>query len=50
MIDQGADSAAFVAPSRELGTKWVADSWDSIPVDIVRNAWCKSDYSYYVDE
>ena len=50
MIDQGADSAAFVTPSRELGTKWVADSWDSIPADIVRNAWHKSDYSYFVDE
>ena len=46
----GADNATFASPSRETGTKWVADSWDSIPADIVRNAWRKTDFSYFVDE
>ena len=50
MLDQGADAATFVSPSREIGTKWVADSWDSIPIEIVQNAWRKTDFSYFVDE
>ena len=50
MLDQGADQATFVSASRELGTKWVADSWDSIPAQTVRNAWRKTDFSYFVDE
>ena len=50
MLEQGADQATFLSPSREQGTKWVADSWDSIPLEIVRNAWRKTDFSYFVDE
>jgi DDE superfamily endonuclease len=50
MLAQGADRSTFVNASRELGSKWVADGWDSIPEAIVRNSWRKSDFSYFVDE
>jgi hypothetical protein len=50
MLQQGADRATFVSASRQLGSSWVADSWDSIQADTVRNAWRKSHFSYFVDE
>lgn len=50
MLSQGADRSTFVSAGRELGTKWVAESWDSITPDIVRNAWRKTGFSYFEEE
>jgi hypothetical protein len=50
MLEQGADCATFKSASREDGSKWVADSWDSISQEIIQNSWRKSHFSYFVDE
>ena len=50
MIQQGPEQATFVGASRELGTKWVVEAWESIPEAIVRNSWRKDGYSYFLEE
>ncbi|KAG7347041.1 DDE superfamily endonuclease [Nitzschia inconspicua] len=50
MMDQGADRSTFVSASRELGTKWVSESWEAITEVTIRNAWRKTGLSYFPEE
>ncbi|KAG7368805.1 DDE superfamily endonuclease [Nitzschia inconspicua] len=50
MMDQGADRSTFVSASRELGTKWVSESWEAITEVTIRNAWRKTGFSYFPEE
>jgi len=52
MLDQGADRVTFKSASREDGSMWAADSWDSISEEIVKNSWRKSHFtvSYFTEE
>ena len=44
---QGADRSVFMNASREDGAMWVADSWNTIQTDIVKNAWRKTGFNYF---
>ena len=44
---QGADRSVFMNATREHGAKWVADSWDTIETDIVKNTWRKTGFNYF---
>jgi hypothetical protein len=48
MMEQGSEAATFQSASRELGCKWVAESWDEVTDQTVRNAWRRTDFSYFV--
>lgn len=50
MLSLDPTAAAFATASREQAIAWVRQSWDEIPVEIARNAWLKTGYSYFVDE
>ena len=42
-------AAALASATREQAITWVRESWEDIPVEVVRNAWLKTGYSYFVD-
>ena len=48
--EQNVEDTIFPAPSREEGSEWVAQSWDTIGADIVKASWRKSDYSFFLQE
>ena len=49
MMRQGADTSIFQNATREEGIKWVADSWDTITTETVKNAWRKTGFKYFED-
>ena len=48
MIDQGAEAATLKSASRTQGCQWVAESWEEVTPDIVRNAWRRQGFSYFI--
>ena len=49
MIEGGTDRAIFEPPTREQATKWVDESWQELPEDVVRNAWKKNGLEYFTE-
>ena len=47
LVQGGVDRAVFERPSREIATTWVAEAWESLPQDVVRSSWRKTDLSYF---
>jgi hypothetical protein len=48
MIEMVQDDALVPSPSRELVQKWTHETWESMPEEIVRNSWRKTDLSWFV--
>ena len=51
VISQEITTSVFKDPSRKNVAEWVDESWEGIGSDIIKNAWRKTDFSYFaVDE
>ncbi|KAG7337816.1 DDE superfamily endonuclease [Nitzschia inconspicua] len=50
MIGFGQDGGNIPTPSREDVQHWVVEAWNSIGAHIIRNAWRKTDLSYFPEE
>ena len=48
MRENADDAAIFPAASREDGTEWVVESWNSITEVNVRNSWLTKDFEFFV--
>ena len=48
--DQDEDSSVLINTTREQVAKWVWESWDEIPAAMIKNAWRKTNLSYFPDE
>jgi hypothetical protein len=47
MLSLDPAAAAVASVTRPQSISWVRESWDEIPAQIARNAWLKTDYSYF---
>ena len=47
MLSLDPAAAAVASVTRPQAISWVRESWDDIPAQIARNAWLKTDYSYF---
>ena len=51
LLTQDATDAAYKLATREQGTEWVLETWNTLITDtIVKNAWRKSGFSYFVED
>lgn len=50
MLEQGLDVDVFPSPSRDELSRWVADSLYDLDEELIKNAWKKTDASYFPDE
>ena len=50
MMETGIEQSVTKPPPRDELSKWVRDSLESLPMQLVKNAWRHAPYSYFPDE
>ena len=47
VFEIGVDNALRHKPTRQLMAKWVAECWEDISEEIVKNSWMKKGFAYF---